>query len=72
MIERILDIAFSGFWPFIGMTILLNGVAYFIINGILKIWGRFMRMLTVRKHGWPPSHLDADGDWKPEPKVEDD
>ena len=23
-----------------------------------------MRMLMVRKHGWPPSHLDADGDLK--------
>jgi len=29
---------------------------------------RFMRMLCVLIRGWPPSHLDADGDWKPEPK----
>ncbi|WP_158267503.1 hypothetical protein [Adhaeribacter arboris] len=54
------------------MTILLNGFAYFAVNGILRIvheifrfWLRFMRMLMVRKHGWPPPHLDADGDWKP-------
>lgn len=64
MITKIIEIAFSGFWPFIGMAILLNGAAYFIVNGLLRIWGRFMRMLMVRKHGWPPEHLDADGDWK--------
>ncbi|PSR54172.1 hypothetical protein AHMF7605_11890 [Adhaeribacter arboris] len=72
MINKILEIAFSGFFPFLGMTILLNGFAYFAVNGILRIvheifrfWLRFMRMLMVRKHGWPPPHLDADGDWKP-------
>lgn len=62
--EKILEIAFIGFWQFVGMVILLNTVAYFIVNGLLKIWSRFMRMLMVRKHGWPPSHLDADGDFK--------
>lgn len=71
MISKILEISFSGFWPFIGMLILLNGAAYFSINGFVKLWGRFMRMLMVRKHGWPPAHLDADGDWKPEPKTND-
>lgn len=64
MINKIIDIAFSGFWPFVGMAILLNGLAYFTINGLLKIWVRFTRVLMVRKHGWPPEHLDADGDWK--------
>jgi hypothetical protein len=29
-------------------------------------------MLMVRKHGWPPAHLNADGDWKPEKKTEKD
>lgn len=65
MITKILEIAFSGFWPFVGMIIILNGAAYFIINGLTKMWSRFMRMLMVRKRGWPPSHLDADGDWNP-------
>jgi hypothetical protein len=62
--NKILEIAFSGFWCFIGMLILLNGVAYYTVNGIVKIWSKFMRMLMVRKHGWPPEHLDADGDFK--------
>ena len=33
-------------------------------------WNRLLRHLNVRKAGWPPVHLDADGDWKPEPKNE--
>lgn len=72
MIEKILDIAFSGFWPFVGMTILLNEAAYYTVNGLVRMWIRFMRMLQVRKHGWPPAHLDADGDWKQQPKADDD
>lgn len=26
-----------------------------------QAWKRFMRMLTIRKHGWPPPHCDAEG-----------
>ena len=63
MIIKTLEIAFSGFWQFCGITILLNGLAYFTINGILRLFSRFFRMLMIRKHGWPPSHLDADGDF---------
>lgn len=72
MVNRLIEIAFSDFWPFIGVLILLNTIFYFIVNGIIKIWSRFTRMMMVRKHGWPPSHLDADGDWKPEPPSDDD
>jgi hypothetical protein len=64
IINKILEIAFSGFWKFCGMAILLNGFFYFTINGLLKFWSRLFRVLMVRKHGWPPSHLDADGDFK--------
>lgn len=27
------------------------------------IWNRLMRHLNIRKHGWPPPHCDADGDF---------
>jgi hypothetical protein len=60
---KLVEIAFSGFWEFIGMFILIYTFIFFIINGLVKMWSRFMRMLMVRKHGWPPSHLDADGDF---------
>lgn len=29
---------------------------------------RILRTIKVALRGWPPAHLDADGDWKPEPK----
>ena len=68
MIGKILDIAFSGFWPFIGMLILINLVLALVINTIYKSWRRFTRLLMVRKHGWPPEHLNADGDFRKIPK----
>lgn len=34
-------------------------------------WARLMRMISIRKHGWPPSHCDADGDpFRPASKGE--
>lgn len=32
---------------------------------------RTYRMIMVALRGWPPAHLDADGDWKPAPKMEE-
>jgi hypothetical protein len=61
---ELLELTFRSFWHFLGMTIILNGAAYFVVNGLTRLWTKFMRMLMVRKHGWPPEHLDADGDWK--------
>lgn len=62
MMEKILEIAFSGFWNFVGMLGILYMVFYFVTTGLVQIWARFMMMLVIRKHGWPPAHLDADGD----------
>lgn len=61
MIE-ILEFVLSGFWKFVGCMLLFSCAAYFLVNGLLKAWSRFMRMIMVSKHGWPPSHLDANGD----------
>lgn len=32
----------------------------------LKLCSRILRSINVAVRGWPPEHLDADGDWKPE------
>lgn len=61
----ILKYCLSGFWVFVGSAILLNGFAYFFVNMILRIWARLLRAIMVFKHGWPPDHLDADGDFIP-------
>lgn len=36
-----------------------------------KIISRTYRMIMVLVHGWPPDHLDADGDWKPNAQAQD-
>jgi len=63
MIENILEHGTAGFWSFCGTFMILAlfaGVITAVCNTLLKCWNRMM--LSVRKHGWPPSHLDADGD----------
>jgi len=55
------------FWALVfgytGLVLLVN-VVRFAIN-------RPLRTIKVLARGWPPAHLDADGDWKPEPKDPD-
>lgn len=37
-----------------------------------SLLSRWMRHKNIVAQGWPPAHLDADGDWKPEPEKGDD
>jgi hypothetical protein len=53
-----LNFIFSGFWTFVGCLIIVTA----ILNFISKCWIAFWRHLSIRKHGYPPSHCDADGD----------
>lgn len=62
--EIIKESVSGGFWKFIGywsMIALILGipakVLIFAINRPLRHW-------TIRKHGYPPAHCDADGDFK--------
>lgn len=65
MIE-FMEFVFSGFWVWLGVAAFID----IVLSVLLKAYSRTMRCLMVRKHGWPPPHLDADGDWKPEKKQE--
>lgn len=38
---------------------------------LFRCWNRLMRHLNIRRAGWPPAHLGADGDFKPAPKAEE-
>lgn len=49
---------FSGLFTFIGFMIILNAILWFMF----LCWNRFLRSRNIAKHGWPPIHLDADGD----------
>ena len=41
-------------------------IAYMITVIIIRISFRLFRHLNIRKHGWPPEHCDADGDFEKE------
>ena len=53
---------FSSFWIFIGFCVLFGMLLQFLTI----IWNRFFRHWNIRKHGYPPIHCDADGDFKNE------
>jgi len=59
---ELFEFACSGFWTFCGVAILVSLILYYLVNGIVRIVSRFFRMIMVSLRGWPPSHLDADGD----------
>jgi len=71
LIIEFFQFACSGFWIFIGVLLLSSLLLHFVVNGILALFTRFFRLITVALRGWPPSHLDADGDWKKEPKNDE-
>ncbi len=64
--QLILESVSGSFWKFCGywvMLLLIIGtpakIIIFAINRPLRHW-------TIRKHGYPPNHCDADGDFKKE------
>lgn len=60
MIMELLKFVLSDFYVFIGFCILL----YLVLKFLFKSWNRLMRHFNIRKHGYPPEHCDADGDFK--------
>ena len=45
------------FFIVVGIGIMLESILRYGIN-------RPLRHANIRKHGWPPAHCDADGDFK--------
>ena len=57
-------LSFAAEHPFLTWCALwLGWVPYYIVK-------HTYRLIMVSLRGWPPAHLDADGDWKREPKTE--
>ena len=63
----VLKFACSSFWVFCGCGIIFSCISHFVI----VIWNRGLRHWNIRKHGYPPEHCDADGDFKKMPKGDD-
>lgn len=51
------------FWGFVAITV----TAYELT---IRLICRLLRTIKVVARGWPPPHLDADGDWRPVPKPD--
>lgn len=37
-----------------------------IVRVVVNLPNRILRHWNIRKHGYPPAHCDADGDFRPE------
>ena len=66
-----------GFWDFWHQHYFLAWCALWLVWGViwlatimLRLCSRLLRTIMVSIRGWPPEHLDANGDWKPERKEE--
>lgn len=57
--SEILKYAFEGFWNFIGILLIVS----MILNFTYRIFNRILRFFTIKKHGYPPFHCDADGEF---------
>lgn len=64
-----------GFWDFWDRHEFLSWWAMLLFAVVAelawKLCNRLLRTIKVFVRGWPPDHLDADGDWKPEQKREE-
>jgi len=57
---ELINFIFKSFWTYFGFAILLG----MVLNFLLQLWNRFWRHKNIRKHGYPPQHCDADGDFE--------
>lgn len=64
--EELIAFIFSGFWIYAGFFLLLCVFLQFLQSA----WHTFWRHYTIRKHGYPPPHCDADGEFKQETQQE--
>jgi hypothetical protein len=58
-----LEFTFQSFGHFFGMALMLVFIIEAFVRLMSFIWNRFWRHMTLRKHGYPPPHCDADGDF---------
>ena len=64
-------------WNFMGehpfLTFFLASLVLSAFYGVvIKLPNIIMRHANIRKHGYPPPHCDADGDFRPEPDDNED
>lgn len=56
--------------PAFFLALIAAWVTVSIASQPFRFFNRWMRSRNIAARGWPPAHLDADGDFKPEPETE--
>lgn len=59
---------FCAWWVICFMAYLLAAIIEDVLNVARSLVARAYRVVTVLFRGWPPEHLDADGDFRPTEK----
>jgi len=65
-------LAQSAPWLVFGLALLAAWVLVAALRTAFLCWNRRLRHRNIAVRGWPPAHLDADGDFKPEPEPKSD
>ena len=64
--QIIIESVSGGFWHFVGYWIMIALIMGIPERSIIYLINRPFRHYTLKKHGYPPRHCDADGDIKDE------
>jgi len=64
--QIIIESVSGGFWKFCGYWIMVGMMLGIPAQVLIIAINRPLRHWNIRKHGYPPSHCDADGDFKEE------
>jgi Sec-independent protein secretion pathway component TatC len=65
---EVLQYVLGSFWRFLAVMFLLGILFTYPIRIVGMVIFRLIRSSTIKKAGWPPTHIDADGDFKKEVK----
>lgn len=52
-------------WAAFFLALLAAGALKSVCGTVAVLWNRTLRHWNIRKHGYPPAHCDADGDFAP-------
>jgi len=69
--QILIDSVSGGFLQFIGYFTMVGIILGIPAQVLMFAINRPLRHWTIRKHGYPPQHCDADGDFKKEEEVKE-
>ena len=60
-----LKFVFSGFWMWLGFFLILS----LLTNFVVRMFKVALAQGNIRRHGYPPGHCDANGEF---PKIDEE